>query len=128
MSKKLGERELAVWEILRRAGVHSKGGIEHETGLVSSQIGTVIRSLRQRFLNGSDDVDCYIFTTQHGYSTDDKPEYVAYESRLRVSIGMGTLLNGVYCFKRCRRLNFREYKGIMVKYKTGLIETKKVFK
>jgi len=113
-------------KILDRGGVWSAKDLSDELNREVLVIRRLIRRLRKAFLSGKN--DRWVFTTKGGYTMDEKPEHVAYESRLRFAMGTGMLLNGVYVFKRCRQIGIREFKGLMVEYKPKMFTINKVLK
>ena len=72
--------------------------------------------------DGDTEIDSYIFATKGGYTTDNKPEHVMYEARLRMAMGTGVLINGIYVFKTSKKIAAKNFRQLKIEYKPKLLE------
>lgn len=113
-------------EFLNGAGTATKGDIAKMLGISKLRVGSLVRQIRRKFLEGK--FSTYIYTTKYGYTTNSSLENVVYESRLRMQIGFGVLLNGVYVFKRCKALSSRTFNQLSIEFQPKAITVNKVIK
>lgn len=114
-------------EILKRGGTWSTIELSKSLNVEKKQISELVRQLRRSFLENGE-VDVYVYTTKGGYSIDEKPENVIYEAHLRMALGVGILLNGVYVFKRGNNIAHKQFINMNIAYKPKLIELQHIIK
>ena len=114
--------------ILSRGGIFSKEDLSDEQNRTPERIRCIVSNIRKRFNAGEEGFDTWVYTTAKGYTTDAKPEHMAYEARLRLSMGMGVILNGAYVLKQMRRIALKSFNGMMIEFKPRMIEMGKVIK
>jgi DNA-binding winged helix-turn-helix (wHTH) protein len=106
-----------LYEILNRGGVSSSDDLSDELGIDKSKVRLLISSLRDRFRSNDESVELWIYTTKGGYTVDEKPEHVMYESRLRLQLGIGAIVNGAHVFKRAKMIASSNYSSMMLEFK-----------
>ena len=115
-----------LYNFLIKGGVHTSEDLAKHFDLTINGVRSLIRALRKRFNEGDEDISHYIFTTQAGYSTDEKPEYCAYEAGMRFAQGTGVLINGVYVFKRTKKFAVKEFSRLRIQYKPRILALEKI--
>ena len=115
-----------IYEILQQGGVWSTKELAKEADISVADVRKEIKKLRFKFLNNVKDVEHYIFTTRGGYTMDTKPEHAMYEARLRIAMGTGILINGVYVFKTGKKIAEKSFKQLKIEYKPKLLEISKI--
>lgn len=114
--------ETDIFEILEdEGGVHSVVDIADRLNRTPGQVRRAVRRLRRRFNELDEKITQWIFTTKGGYTMDEKPEHALYESRLRLSMGTGVILNGMYAIKTSKRLALSEFNKMMVVYRPKML-------
>lgn len=103
-------------------GIYSSLEIAKELDTSVEEIRKGVRKIRSKFLNGNEEFDRYVYTTKGGYTLDHKPEHVMYEARLRMAMGTGVLINGVYVFKTGKKIATRNFHQLKIEYKPKLLE------
>lgn len=117
----LSKEEIALQEILHRGGVWTVSELADEVGVTKSKLRRIVKGLRRKFYDNHTEVALYIFTTKGGYTIDDKAENVMYEARMRLAMGTGVLLNGVYVFKRGKTIAARNFSNLKVEYRPKML-------
>ena len=113
-------------DFMNNGGIYSSKELAKEFKIPAKEIRKIVRQVRMKFLKGSKEVDQYIFTTRGGYTTDHKPEHVIYEARLRMAMGTGILINGVYVFKTGKKIAFKNFNQLKIEYKPRFLEIEKI--
>ena len=126
--RKNGESKLAkgLWSILSDNNVHATNDLADELNCSKDKVRAIIQLHRKRFNSGEEDT--WVYLTRGGYTVDGRPEHVAYESRFRLAMGTGVIMNGMYVLKQMKRLAFKEFNGMMLEYKPKMLEMGKVIK
>ena len=122
--KELTIEEKGVLEVLDKGGVWGSKEMADHLSIEIPKLRDVVRKIRKKFLGGMEVP--YIFTAKGGYTVDEKPEYVMYEARLRMALGVGVLLNGVHVFRRGKRIAAKNFSVLRVEYKPRMAELEKV--
>ena len=115
-----------VYEVLERGGVWGSREIADELNIVANEVRKSVKMLRQMFHNNDTEINRYIFTTKGGYTIDNKPEHAMYEARLRMSMGTGVLINGIYVFKTSKKIGMKHFNQLKVEYKPKLLAIDKL--
>ena len=113
-------------EILSDDSVHSTLDLADELNCGKNRVRDIVRMCRQRFNNG--DGDTWVYCTRGGYTTSNAKEHVSYESRLRLAMGMGVLINGAFVLKQMRRIAQKDFGSLMIEYRPKMIEMGKLIK
>lgn len=113
--------KLDIYEILERGGVWSSKELAEELGIKQAEARLSIKKLRKMFLSNSDKIHRYVFTTKGGYTIDNKPEHIMYEARMRMAMGTGVLINGIYVFKTGKKIATKHFSQLKVEYKPKML-------
>ena len=122
---KLSHKQEELIMVLERGDAFTTSEISDELGVPKQAVRQLVSSIRKRFLDGQEDVT-YIYTTPRGYSLDEKPEDVAYESKLRMQIGFGVLINGSFVFKRCKKIACSQFNALRLEFKPKMLTVKDI--
>ena len=122
----LSSSEAEVQDILHRGGTWTTSELSEEVGVRDDKVRMLVKKLRKKYLENHPEVARYVFTTKGGYTIDEKPEHVMYEARMRMAMGTGVLFNGVYVFKRGRKIALQNYKKLRIEYKPKLLQIEKL--
>lgn len=114
--------------VLSRGGVHSVEDLSDEMNRTKERIRIVVQKVRKRFNFGDKEFQTWVYTTAGGYTIEEKPEHMAYESRLRLNMGLGVILNGAHVLNQMKRLALKDFNGMMIEYKPRMLEMGKVIK
>jgi hypothetical protein len=112
---------------LEQGGVWTSDDLAKELNVQKVKVSRIVRNVRKKFLESKTDAP-YIFTTGQGYSIEEKPEYVAFESKMRLQQGYGVLINGVYVFKRCKFLAPKMFTQLSIAYKPKMLTVDKLIR
>jgi len=115
-------------EVLERGGTWSTQELADELNLEKHAIRALVGRVRKSFLEEENSTVPYIYTTKGGFTLEGKPEDVVYESKLRYAIGVGVLVNGVFVFKRCKKISPKQFANLNVTYKPKMLMFNNVIK
>jgi len=124
MKRNNDSKSTELLSILGRGGIYTTKELAKEMDIDKLAVHSIVRSVRMRFLDGKKVP--YIYITGSGYTLEESPEYVAYESKKRLSMGFGILANGVFVFKRCRRIATKEFEALRIQYKPQMFTVKQL--
>lgn len=113
--------------VLAKGGVWTSEELAKELDITKVKVSRVVRNVRKKFLEGKTDAS-YIYTTGQGYSVDEKPEYTAFESKMRLQQGYGILVNGIWVFKRCKLLAPKMFAQLSISYKPKMLTVDKLIR
>jgi len=125
--KLLSNKKMELIEILTRGGVWSTEELSKELGVSKKRVRVLVKSLRINYLN-KNGMERYVYLTKGGYTIDELPEHVVYESKFRMKMGFGVLINGTHPFRKCKAINLLGYKNLMISFKPKMLELGKVVK
>ena len=125
--KKTESKKQQLFNVLKNGGYWTVNELSKEIDVAPLQVRELIRQLRKGFLeNGT--VDNYIYTTKFGYTIDEKPENVMYEARLRMALGVGTLINGIWVFKKSKSIAHKQFRDLNISYKPKMLTVQNLIK
>ena len=105
---------------LDEGGVHSTIALAKELDSTPERIRMLVAISRRHYNNGNSDT--WIYTARGGYTTDDKAQHVVYEGKMRMSRGMGILMNGMPVFAKMRKVAIADFRNLMVAYKPRMLD------
>jgi len=112
-------------EILERGGVWKTDELSSEMSVDVDVVRNYVHVIRRKFLDGKDVP--YIYTAAvGGYTLKGSSENVVYESKRRMAMGYGVLINGVFVFKRCRKIASKAFKALNIQYKPKALTVKQL--
>ncbi len=114
----------ALLVVLEQGGIWTVDNLARELLIDRKKLRLLVASLRRKFMAGHDVP--YIFTTGTGYTIEEKPEHIAFESRMRLRQGYGILLNGIYVFKRYKQLSPKAWDNLYVSFKPRVLPINKL--
>ena len=115
-------------DILKGGGVYSVNDLADEMNRTKERIRRIVSRVRRRFNDGDERFDSWIFSTANGYSIEEKAEHAAFETRLRMRMGMGVIMNGVHPMKTMKRMLPKQFEQLSLEFKPRLITMNKVVK
>jgi len=112
-------------EVLERGGVHKTSELANELDVSNLKVNALVHDYRAKFLNGENLP--YIYSAMGGgYTMDDSGEHVAWESKKRISMGYSVIANGVFVFKRCRKIAAKEFAALNIAYRPQMLTVKQL--
>lgn len=111
-------------EIFKRGGVISADDLAVKLNIDVPLIRRLVSSIRKRNRKRGDVP--YIYTTGHGYSTEEKASHVLYEGQMRLRMGVGILANGMPVFKKCKQLAAAQFNKINIELRPKMLLVNKI--
>lgn len=113
----LNERQVKIIELLKELDEPVRGRIIAQSLKTTSEVIYRIVSQLRRIHTRRDRKVPYIYITKKGYVIRECREAVLYETEMRMSRGLSTIINGKFIFDRCRRLSLSSYNNLQSFYK-----------
>ncbi len=125
--QELSKKQEEILKFLNEETVIKTTELAKKVDMSTIQLRLAIKQLRKKFLAGEENID-YIYTTKGGYTTRGSKEDVMYESQMRLKLGIGVLVNGVYVFKRCKKIAKTDFSKLNIAYKPKMLTLNNVIK
>jgi len=113
-------------DVLNRDGIYSTEELAQELDVSKRFIHSLIREWRRKFLDGGKDIKYVYSAAGGGYTVQEAPEHVVWESKKRLSMGFGVIANGVFVFKRCKRIAAKEFAALNIQYRPQMLTVKQL--
>lgn len=111
-----GTKLAELMDVLEKGGVWTTDELSDELGVDADGVRNMVHNIRRKFLNG-EDVPYVYSAAVGGYTLDGDKVNVVFESKRRMAMGYGVLVNGVFVFKRCKKIASTAFKALNIQYK-----------
>ena len=84
--------------------------------LPRKEVGRMISDMRKAYVNGRQNA-VYIHLSKQGYTLEETPENLKYESMKRLKMGTSIIMNGKYVFSRYKSISLSDYHRLKIEFK-----------
>jgi len=115
-------------DIMQDGGVYTVDQLSDELNRTKERVRRIVKRARDKFNDGNKSVDYWVYSTRGGYTIEEKPEHAMHETRMRMRMGMGVILNGAHVFRTAKRIAARDFGAFQIEHKPKMLTMGRLIK